>query len=269
MMKPVTSLLIFSLLMLAFPSATFAMPLDLVTKNFQNIKATAVAKLPEALKSVDAAALCSAFDATKKKLSETAAAKEKNVTEYIEGLAGKEEDKRNSRDAKLEEARSEADQTRSLGYAKLMERAKNDDQKDAVKKYQNTIEESIDDRRDSVDAAIAEFRKGMDALVAKRQASMRTTRDAFTASVQAATKKLEADCAAGVTKEVLMDDFKAALKTGRDKLATDRKAAATLQAEIKALSEAKQKSIALAVTTFQAELKQAGDDLQAAFAEHQ
>jgi hypothetical protein len=264
-MRPNTNIFLLILLALFLPGTVTAAPLELVTRNLQDLKVTPVVKLSYPVKLPNTEAFCAALGETKKQLSEGVAAKEKRVSEYIDGLAQQLEDERNGRDAKLEEARSEADQKRSEWYARLEDRAKGDDQKDAVVKYKQRVEEAVDDRRDAVDAAIAEFRKSVDELAVKRSTSMQTARDTFRASTEAAAKKLETDCANGVATDVVVKDFKASLKAGREKLAADKKAVATLESEIKILAEVRKKSIAAAVTTFQAELQAANEDLQASF----
>lgn len=264
MMRPNTNIFLLAWLVLLLPGTVSAAPLELVTKNL-DLKVTPVVKLSYPVKLPNTEVFCAALGETKKQLSEGVAAKEKRVSEYVDGLSQQLEDERNGRDAKLEEARSEADQKRSEWYARLEDRAIGDDQKDAVVKYKQTVEEAADDRRDAVDAAIAEFRKGVDELAVKRSTSMQTARDTFGASVEAAVKKLETDCANGVATETLIKDFKASLKSGREKLAADKKAVATLESEIKILAEVRKKSIAAAVTTFRAELQTANEALQTSF----
>ncbi len=265
MQKSATSFITLAVLLLALPGTALALPLDLVAKTFEELKTVRIAELPESLQRTNGEAFCSAFSETKMRLNGVVASKEQNVSEYIDGLAQTLEDERNSRDAKLEEARSEADQRRSVGYARLMEQAENDEEKDAVAKYQQTIEEAVDDRRDSVDAAITEFRKGVDALALRRLAGMRSARDTFVDSFEAAMKKIEADCVEDITGEVLVRDLKAALQSGRNKLAADTRSAAIIAAEMKTLEETQQQSVRAAISMFQLGLDQASEKLQAAF----
>ena len=187
MMRPNTNIFLLAWLVLLLPGTVSAAPLELVTKNL-DLKDTPVVKLSYPVKLTNTEAFCAALGETKNQLSEGVAAKEKRVSEYVDGLSQQLEDERNGRDAKLEEARSEADQKRSEWYARPEDRAKGDDAEDAVVRYQKRVEEAVDDRRDALDAAIAEFRKSVDELVAKRSASMQTTRDMFRTSVEAAVQ---------------------------------------------------------------------------------
>lgn len=264
-MRPNTNIFLLAWLVLLLPGTVSAAPLELVTKNLPDLKVTPVVKLSYPVKLPNTEAFCAALGETKNQLSEGVAAKEKRVSEYFDGLSQQLEDERNGRDAKLEAARSEADQARSLGYARLEDRVKGDNQKDAVVKYKQTVEEAVDDRRDAVDAAIAEFRKSVDELAVNRSTSMQTARDMFQASAEAAAKKLEVDCANGVATDVVVKDFKVSLKAGREKLATDKKAVATLESDIQRLSEIRKKSVAAAVTKFRAVLQAANEDVRASF----
>ncbi|MFZ1626979.1 MAG: hypothetical protein WAT81_04210, partial [Candidatus Moraniibacteriota bacterium] len=245
---------------LAFPGTVFAMPLDLFTENFQGFKMTEVIA-----KVSDGEAFCSVLGATQAKLSEAVETREKSVSDYVATLPERLEDKRNGRDAKREEARSEADQVRSEWYARLEKQADGDDEEESVTKYQKTVEEAIDDRRDAVDGAIAAFRKDVDALAAKRSAGIQSTRDTFQTAVETAVEKLAADCGRGVKTEALIRNFKTALAAARNRLALDKKAATALETEVKASAEVRRKSISAAEDTFRSELKQANEKLQQDF----
>lgn len=265
-MRPATSFFFFAFLALAVPGTVFALPLDLV-KNLQDLKVSSQAvKLADSLKSANTEAFCSVLDETKKTLETAVGNKEEAVSEYVKGVGQNLDDERNARDAKLGEARSVADQERSEWYAALDNRAESDDQKAAVMKYRQRVEEAVDDRRAAVDSAIFAFRKAIDALVQKRSIAMESASEGFKASVETATEELEKECQVGIATASLVKDFKSALKAGRDKLAADKKAALALQTETKALADIRKKSIAAAVAAFQSEMIQANKDLETAFA---
>ena len=266
-MKPAINFFVFAFLALALPGTALAMPLDLVTNNFQDLKASPmVTKLSDSLKLANTEAFCSALGETKNKLEVAVKDKEAAVSDYLGEVGQNLEDERNARDAKLGEARSVADQARSEWQRELEARAENDAEEAAVSDYQKAVEAAVDKRRDGVDLAIVDFRKSVDALLLKRSTGMQSARDSFKTAVETATKKLESDCKNGVKTETLLKDFKAALKAGRDKLAADKKAALALQAEMKTLAESRKKSIASAVSGFRSDMQQANEDLEASFA---
>lgn len=288
MMKPATKFLIAALfIVLALPGTALALDLITITKEVSRVVdentpavmkekvsdtttvaekvAGVTARLSSSSKQPNKEVFCSTLSETKEKLNGAVASKEEAVVRYVDGLGQNLEDERNSRDAKLEEARSEADQLRSEGYARLMDRADGDDEEDAVADYQKRVEEAIDDRRDAIDAAIIEFRKGVDALVAKRKTTMYSARDAFKTSVALTTKRLETDCANGIATATLLSDFKTSLASARTKLAIDKKAVESMQEEVKKLADTRKTSVAAAVKTFQAELALANAELKQAF----
>lgn len=267
-MKPATSVLFFSIALIALPVVVSAAPLDLVTTFAQSVQPkVAELKVKYPVKLPNTEAFCSALSDTKAKLETKVAEKEAVVTTYLDTLPEELENERNGRDAKLEEARSEADQLRSESYARLMGRADGDNEEDAVEDYQKRVEEAVDDRRDAIDAAIVEFRTGTDALIVKRKAAMQSARDAFKTSVAAALAKLETDCTNGVPTATILSDFKTSLESARAKLASDKKAALAMQGEMKKLVDTRKTSVAAASKTFQAELAAANAELKQAFEE--
>lgn len=268
MTKLATSALLISIGLIAQPAIVTAAPLDLVTTFVQSAQPkVAELKLKNSVKLPNTEAFCSALADTKAKLENKVAEREASVTSYLDTLGEELENERNGRDAKLEEARSEADQLRGEGYARLMGRADGDNEKEAVEDYQKRVEEAVDDRREAIDAAIAEFRAGTDALIVKRKGAMQTARDSFRTSVAAALVKLETDCTNGVATSTILSDFKTRLLEARTKLASDKKAAESMQGDMKKLADTRKASVAAAIKTFQAELAAANAELKQAFEE--
>lgn len=267
-MKRATSIFSLSVAIIAAPALALAAPLDLVTTTVQSLQPkVSELKLKYPVKLPNTEAFCAALTDTKSKLEAKVAEKESAVTSYLDTLPEELENERNGRDAKLEEARSEADQLRGEGYARLIDRADGDNEEDAVEDYQKRVEEAVDDRREAIDAAIVEFRTGTDALIAKRKSAMQSARNAFKGSVTDALTKVETDCANGVPTATILSDFKASLESARTTLANDKKAAESMQGEMKKLVDARTKSVAAALKTFQAELAAANADLEKAFEE--
>lgn len=266
MLKPTTSALFLTLGFFASPAFISAAPLDLVTLMAQSVQAeVAPIKLKYPVKLPNTEAFCAASAETKTRLEEKVAEKEATIIAYLDALPEELENGRNGRDAKLEEARSEADQRRGGWYVRLMDRADGDHEKDAVEDYQKRVERAVDDRRDVIDGVISEFRTGTDALMLQRQGKMRSARDAFKASVVAALGKLEADCASGVATTAIISDFKSSLLKARSKLANDNEAAESLRREMEKLTNSRRTSVAAAIKIFQTELIVANTELKQAF----
>lgn len=266
MLKPATKALLLLIGFLSAPAFVLAAPLDLVTTFAQSVQpkvAELTLKYPVKLPNTEA--FCSVLADTKAKLETKVMEKEAAVTTYLDALPEELENERNGRDANLEEARSEADQLRGEGYVRLMERADGDNEADAVEAYQNRVEEAVDDRRDAIDRAIAEFRTGADALIVKRKGAMHSARDTFKASFATAVAKVETDCTNGVATATILSNFKANLENAQAKLAIDKKAAESMQGEMKKLADTRKTSVAASVKTFQAELAAANAELKQAF----
>lgn len=264
--RTTSSILLLAGALFGVPVAVLAAPLDLMTERPQPAEMKSVAViLPSSSRIPNTEAFCATRAETRAKLTAAVETKGQTVDEYIAGLSEDLENERNGRDAKREEARSEADQSRSEGYARLAERADSKNEEDAVKQYGKRIEKAVDDHREAIDEALAEFRSGTDALFAKRRAALQSTRETFTVSVEAAVKELEADCLGGVATATLLSDFKTGLKTARERLATDKKSVVALGTEMKTLVEERRKSFSLAATAFQTELTAANVELMVAF----
>lgn len=268
MTKRATSIFSLLVVIIVVPALVSAAPLDLVTTTVQSLQSkVSDPKLKYPVKLPNTEAFCSVLTDTKAKIETKVAEKEATVTTYLDTLPEELENERNGRDAKLEEARSEADQLRSEGYTRLMNRADGDNEEDAVEDYQKQAEEAVDDRREAIDAAIFEFRTGTDALIVKRKSAMQLARDAFKTSVTTALTKVETDCANGVPTATILSSFKTSLESTRTTLANDKKAAESMRGDMKKMADTRKASVAAALKTFQAELLAANAELEKAFEE--
>lgn len=248
------------------PTAVLAAPLNLVTSTNQSVQSNvAEFQLKPSAKLPNAEAFCSAFPDTKAKLEAKVSAKEAAVTRYLDALPEVRENERNGRDAKIDEARSAADQRRSEWYARLADRADDKNEKGVVQKYQNQVEEAIENRRDAIDAAVLEFRTGADQLTMKRRVAMQEARDAFQTSVSVALGTLEINCQKGVRTEVIRSDFKASLERAKSNLTKDKKSIELMQGEMKKLESQHRASVAKALQTFGAEFTLANAALKQTF----
>ncbi len=263
MRKPVINAFVVLIGLLTVPVVVFAVPVSPVTTPAQ-LK-TADLKLQSSTMPPNTEAFCTAFTDAKTRLATEIVEKEAAVTIYLDTLPEDLENKRNGRDAKLGEARSEADQLRSGEYARLLARADGDKERDAVQDYQQQVEDAVEARRDAIDAAIVKFRTGVDGLIAKRKKTMQSARDTFAVAVKAALVKLETDCAQNVATVNIRSDFEASLQRARAKLAGERQGAEAMQRTLKSLADTQKVSVSAASETFQAELVAAKEELKQAF----
>jgi FAD/FMN-containing dehydrogenase len=249
--------------LLASPAVVSAVPVGLVTTTDQ--LQTADLKLKSSTLPPNMEAFCTAFTNAKARLKTEIVEKEAAVTTYLDTLPEDLGNERNGRDAKLEEARSEADQLRSEEYVRLLARADGDKEQAAVKDYQQQVEDAVEARRDAIDAAIVKFRTGVDGLIAKRKKTMQSARDAFAFAVNAALVKLETDCAQNVATVTIRSDFEASLQRARTKLTGDRQVTESMQGTLKSLADTQKVSVAVATEVFQIELTAAKGELKQAF----
>ncbi|MFA9263093.1 MAG: hypothetical protein ACEQSB_07185 [Undibacterium sp.] len=266
MMKRATSLALLLFFGLVPLSPAVAFQPIVSTPVIQDIKLTApITKLNFPLKAANTEAFCTQFAETKSKLETALSEKDARVKDYLGGLVENLGDRRANRDAKREGLRSEADQKRSAWYERLNARAKTDAEKDAVLKYQERVEEAVDDRREEVDDAIKSYRESVDTLVEKRRATIESARLAFHTNVLAAITTVEQGCTNGAATLTITKNFKTALSAARTKLAADKKSASMLEGQIQSLVETRKKSVTAAFAQYEAALKAAKADLIAAF----
>jgi Na+-translocating ferredoxin:NAD+ oxidoreductase RNF subunit RnfB len=210
---------------------------------------------------------CNKFSEKASAIAERLAERQTKVTNFInehESLLG---ERRENRDADLAELRSKADQKRSEWYARLEDKADTDGKKDAVLKFKQTVEDAVDTRRETVDAAIAAFRNGVDTAIAGRKDAMKSSRDTFKTSVDAAVAKVKTDCDNGETTVTARSNFKTSLQVAREALKTDRKNTDKVGVQVRTLAEARRATVKKALADFDAALQKALAELKQAFGE--
>lgn len=176
------------------------------------------------------------------------------------------EEKRSSRDAKLDEHREDRDARRSEMYAKLLERAGDDTEKQAaVATFKTAIEQAVSDRKAAVDAAIAAFRAGVDAAVGGRKDTMDESIADFKAAAEAAFAKAKSDCESGVDPKDVRETLAASLEAARKNIQDDRAAAEKVGTQVKALAETKKVAFEKALSDFKAAAEAARTNLKAVF----
>lgn len=217
------------------------------------------------LKEKNTEEFCSKFSDQAEKIVSKLGEQETKVTGYLGEHKDNLVENREARDAELRSKREKADQNRQEWYARLEARADTDAEKDAVVKFKQTIETAVDVRQEAVDAAIEAFRKGVDDAVAGRKSSIESVRDSFKSKVESAVAQVKKDCENGETTATIRSNFKESLKAARESLKTDKKDVDKVGAQVKALAEARKKSIESAITTFKTTLSTAIADLKKSF----
>lgn len=209
---------------------------------------------------------CGTFAETTGNIAEKLSGVRSKIEDFRENREGAMEDRRDTRDENLNEIRSEQDARRVEWYGKLEVRAKTDDEKDAVKEFEKTVDAAVETRRDAVDAARETFRSGVDALVAGKKTSVESAADNFENAVNAAVAAAKADCEAGKDPETIRNTFRKSLKNARETLSKERKSSEGIGDQVEALAKTRNESVRKAVEAFNATLKSAAETLKKAFA---
>ena len=175
------------------------------------------------------------------------------------------DEKRDARDNTLTEKRGEQDARRNAWYEKLEAAADTDEKKAAVAEFKRTVEAAADTRREAVDSAISAFRKSVDAAVMTQKENRAGGIETFGAIIEVALNQAKEDCADGKSPDAVRSAFQTSLKSARNTLQSERKEGDTLGLIIKDLAETRQTAMKSALDAFKSTLEQAKADLKEAF----
>ena len=185
-------------------------------------------------------------------------ARKKNRIDYLD-------EKRDTRDNALTEEREEQDARRNAWYEKLEAAADTAEKKAAVAEFKRTVEAAADTRREAADAAISAFRKSVDAAVTAQKENRAGGVETFQAIVESALTQAKQDCADGKSPETVRSTFQNSLKSARDTLQSERKEGENLGLIVRDLAATRQAAMKSALDAFKATLEQARVDLKKVF----
>ena len=164
---------------------------------------------------------------------------------------------RESRDEKRLTTRATEEQKRLDRIMKLDEKTTTGAHKDAIATFKTQMADATKKRTTAVDAAVAEYRAGVDAIRNGKTASTATALAARKSAVEAAIKTAETACALGTDPVAVAKQFNEAVK----KVETSQLQS---EGEVKKLAEARKEKVAGAHETFKAEATKARETLKAA-----
>ena len=165
----------------------------------------------------------------------------------------------------LTDKREEQDARRNAWYEKLEAAADTDEKKAAVAEFKKTVEAAADTRREAVDAAINAFRKSVDAAVTTEKENRAGGIETFGTIIEVALNQAKKDCADGKSPDAIRSAFQASLKSAREALQSERKDDGNLGVIIKDLATTRQAAMKSALDAFKTTLEQAKIDLKKAF----
>ncbi len=210
---------------------------------------------------------CVNVETTTGKISQKILDKEAKINEIKTARLDKLAQKQAERDTKLEETRAKWDANRQTLYTKLEEKAKTDDQKQAVANYKATVESAVTARRALVDDAISTFRSDVKQAIEDKTAVNTDAIEAFKNAVDSAITKAKSDCAGGVLPQTVRQELTSAIKAARETLKSEVQAKGELGKAIQALIETKKQAVEKAVSDFKATEESARQELKQAFGE--
>jgi hypothetical protein len=180
-------------------------------------------------------------------------------------ISNKIEERRDNREMKLEQVRDKWDVNREEHFVKLEEKAKTDEQKQAVINFKKAVNDAISVRRLAIDLAIQNFKTGVDQAIASRKAAINALEDNYESAVKTAIAKATTDCASGVLPATIRQNLTNDLKTARDKFTSERKEVDKTKEVKDQLIATKKAAFEKAINDFKIALEKAKTDLKAAF----
>lgn len=169
-------------------------------------------------------------------------------------------------DKNVTSKRKEADDTRFADYAKLEAKAKTDSQIQAVRTYENSVNQAINTRRADYDQARQVFRTGVKSAIEGRRSVVNNQLNSFRNSVGLAVEDAKTDCgdakiSKATTRQAFLDSLKSAQSTFKNSRGDDLK----VKDEVKPLVDARNASFESANQTFQTSMSAAKAALVKAF----
>lgn len=211
---------------------------------------------------------CQRLEAQKSKIDQGFYSKETKLEGKREEQKARWEDKWQERDERLAEKRKGAEENRDAHFAKLEERAKTDEQKEAIAEFQKAVKDAVLARQEAVNKAINDYREGVRKAIEGRKAALDGAIEAFKESVKSAFDKAIADCGSGADPKEVKSALQASLKSAREKLHADRTAVQKVGDSIKPLIEARKAAFDKAKEDFRLAIEKAKEDLKAVLGEN-
>ncbi len=196
----------------------------------------------------------------------------KRITERIGQKDGKQDDrletltgKRATWDEKRTSNRDEREAYRNKRYANLTERANTEEEKAAVKAFEDAVEAATETRQKSTDSAVNEFRKAMDTSISGRQGGIDSVLVEFKSDVETAFKKAVSSCDNGTAVKTVRETLRSDLKNARNELKAGYESLDKARDPRPDLVAARNAKIKTASEAFKASVESAKAELKKAF----
>ncbi|MBU1132627.1 hypothetical protein KKC32_05295 [Patescibacteria group bacterium] len=167
-----------------------------------------------------------------------------------------------AQDGKSEQNRKRWDENRTNHFSKLEEKAQTDEQRQALIKFQESVNAAVSARRASMDAAKSAFREGISAKLQARKSKTDEVISAYRNGIDGIIEKINADCDTGADQKELRTTGMSALKNAKTKFQSDRKAIEKVNVSLETLLSTRKKAMEKAQADFKSALEKAKEELK-------
>ncbi len=209
---------------------------------------------------------CSRFSTIGNKMSQHLAELSTKYNSHHSEVKNKLKERDVEHTKKVKEIDEVAKGTLEQHFEDIEEEAVTEAQKQAVAVFKMNLKSAQEVRKIAVEKAQTTFRSARDQLVTQRHNAHSAAVTTFRNSIQTATQKAKTDCAAGISPEIVKQNFVASIKVAKEKLHADIKAVDKTDQQMEALTKIRNEAIRQAHQDFKRTLDLSNrDTLKAAF----
>jgi len=168
---------------------------------------------------------------------------------------------------RLDGTRDKWDENRKEHYAKLLERADTDAEKQAVEKFRAAMDAAVAKRRAAIDAAINTFQTDVKNMLGSRKGGLEKAAADFRTREKVAIKEAQDACASGKQIKDIRQTFNKKLQTLQRTFEGDRKDANRLGVGLDGLARKRTEAFREAREAYESAARKARIDLKAALGE--
>lgn len=185
-------------------------------------------------------------------------------------IEGKKVEKIAEKDEKVQEPRSQKnssfddnDAKRRVQFNELIKRATTTEQKNAVAKFTETLNNALTTKKVATDTVIAAHKKEIDQILATRRSSTEKALATLKAAIEVAKTKAKADCKNNVSGDIVIKNLRSSIQEAQSAFqATTRPLAQDTRTE---KYDTRKKELQAIEETFKKSVLQSKKDLQASF----
>jgi hypothetical protein len=204
--------------------------------------------------------------AAKTKASDSVGGKTKEIDSKKAEHEAKKTKLQTDRKTTVDERKASADKLRDEEFTKVDAQATTEAQKQAATIFKATVKTAMEARKASYDQARETFKTGVDAVVTSHKTQTTGQVTGYKAAVDAAFAKATSACQATTPNvQVIMSTLKLELSNARKTFKDGRQSDTKVSADIKALVEARKKSMTDANALFKDTVTKARETLKAAW----